>query len=128
MTGTSPALPVNAIVAFRRSLIGLMTRIPYWFLALVTRVSIAGVFWQSGQTKMDGWRVSESAIELFRSERRIYGSRTWTRTELETVLALVQATERQRERRRAMPPRPRVGRRLDAPGRRASTSGCIRLM
>lgn len=29
-------------------------------------------------------------IELFRSERRILGSRTWTRTELETVISLVQ--------------------------------------
>lgn len=45
-----------------------MEAIPYWLVALVIRLSIAGVFWLSGQTKMTGWRVNESAIELFRSE------------------------------------------------------------
>ena len=53
------------------SLIGAMEAIPYWFVALITRLSIAGVFWQSGQTKVDGFRVTESAIELFRSEYRL---------------------------------------------------------
>jgi len=52
-------------------LIGAMDAIPYWFVALVTRVSIAGVFWQSGQTKVDGFRVTDTAIELFRSEYRL---------------------------------------------------------
>lgn len=52
-------------------LIGAMEAIPYWFVALVTRISIAGVFWQSGQTKVDGFHVTESAIELFRSEYRL---------------------------------------------------------
>jgi putative oxidoreductase len=52
-------------------LIGAMQAIPYWFVALVTRVSIAGVFWQSGQTKVDGFRVTDTAIELFRSEYRL---------------------------------------------------------
>lgn len=48
-----------------------MEAIPYWFVALVTRISIAGVFWQSGQTKVDGFRVTESAIELFRNEYQL---------------------------------------------------------
>jgi len=52
-------------------LIGAMEAIPYWFVALVTRLSIAGVFWQSGQTKVDGFRVTDTAIELFRSEYRL---------------------------------------------------------
>lgn len=52
-------------------LIGLMEAIPCWFVALITRVSIAGVFWQSGQTKVDGFQVTETAIELFRSEYRL---------------------------------------------------------
>lgn len=38
-----------------------------------------------------GETVPLDLIELFRSERRIYGSRTWTRTELKTVISLVQA-------------------------------------
>ena len=52
-------------------LIGAMEAIPYWLVALITRVSIAGVFWQSGQTKVDGFHVTETAVELFRSEYRL---------------------------------------------------------
>ena len=52
-------------------LIGAMDAIPYWFVALITRVSIAGVFWQSGQTKVEGFHVTESAVELFRTEYQL---------------------------------------------------------
>jgi putative oxidoreductase len=52
-------------------LIGAMEAIPYWFVALITRISIAGVFWQSGQTKVDGFHVTDTTIELFRSEYRL---------------------------------------------------------
>jgi NADPH:quinone reductase-like Zn-dependent oxidoreductase len=38
-----------------------------------------------------GETVPLDLIDLFRSERRIYGSRTWTRSELKTVISLVQA-------------------------------------
>ncbi len=48
-----------------------MACIPYWFVALVGRISIAAVFWRSGQTKLDGWHVSDSAIELFRNEYKL---------------------------------------------------------
>jgi len=68
MTDTSLSSRSNAVAALVHKLIGLMASIPYWLLALLTRVSIGGVFWQSGQTKVDGWRLSDSAIELFRSE------------------------------------------------------------
>lgn len=49
----------------------LMESIPYALVALITRISIGGVFWQSGQTKVDGWHISASAIELFRNEYRL---------------------------------------------------------
>ncbi|QIG50323.1 DoxX family protein [Nordella sp. HKS 07] len=49
----------------------LFERIPYALIALVARVAPAAVFWQSGQTKLDGWRVSENAIYLFREEYRL---------------------------------------------------------
>lgn len=52
-------------------LIGALEAIPYVFVALITRVSIAGVFWQSGQTKVDGFHITDTAIELFRSEYRL---------------------------------------------------------
>jgi putative oxidoreductase len=49
----------------------LLACIPYAFVALIGRVSIAAVFWRSGQTKLDGWRMSDSAIELFREEYKL---------------------------------------------------------
>jgi putative oxidoreductase len=48
-----------------------MDRLPYSLIALSARVFPAAVFWRSGQTKLSGWRVSESAIELFRSEYQL---------------------------------------------------------
>jgi putative oxidoreductase len=50
---------------------GVMSAIPYWLVVLITRISIAAVFWQSGQTKLDGWQISASAIELFRNEYKL---------------------------------------------------------
>lgn len=72
MTGLS-VLPYSqgGLAALTARAIALMAAIPYWFVALVGRISIAAVFWRSGQTKLDGWQVSESAIELFREEYRL---------------------------------------------------------
>jgi putative oxidoreductase len=71
MTDVSLARPHDAIALPLRRIIGWMEAIPYSFVALLTRLSIAGVFWQSGETKVDGWQVTASAIELFRSEYRL---------------------------------------------------------
>jgi putative oxidoreductase len=54
-----------------QQLIAGLSSIPYWFLALLTRISIAAVFWRSGQTKVDGWHLSNSAIDLFRYEYKL---------------------------------------------------------
>lgn len=67
LTTSSASTPARLV----KRAIGAMEAIPYWFVALLTRVAIAGVFWQSGQTKVEGFRISESAIELFRSEYRL---------------------------------------------------------
>ena len=53
------------------AIIGLLSRIPYDLTALVARLSMAAVFWQSGQTKVEGWHVSENAIYLFQNEYRL---------------------------------------------------------
>ncbi len=58
----------NALSSLIRRSIGWMEAIPYWLVALVARLSIAGVFWQSGRTKVEGFTVTDSAIELFRTE------------------------------------------------------------
>jgi putative oxidoreductase len=61
----------GGIVSFVRWTIALMERIPYWLIALMARVPVAGVFWLSGRTKVDGWnifRINESAVLLFENE------------------------------------------------------------
>lgn len=51
--------------------IALFGEIPYALIALMARVAPAAVFWQSGQTKLEGWRVSDNAIYLFREEYKL---------------------------------------------------------
>lgn len=46
-------------------------RIPHDFVALISRLSIAAVFWQSGQTKVDGWHVTDNAVYLFETEYKL---------------------------------------------------------
>lgn len=71
------------MLAYR--LVSLLDRIPHSLIAFLGRFSIAAVFWQSGQTKIEGlainlvsgefqfgWpHLSASAIELFRTEYRL---------------------------------------------------------
>lgn len=69
--------PLTASARFRdiaglvRRLIAAMDSIPQDAIALAARIFPAAIFWQSGQTKLDGWRVSENAIVLFREEYRL---------------------------------------------------------
>ncbi len=56
--------------ALRRA-IAALEAIPLDALTLAARVFAAAIFWQSGQTKLDGWRVSDTAIVLFRQEYRL---------------------------------------------------------
>jgi putative oxidoreductase len=46
-------------------------RFPSWLLGLIIRVGIADVFWRSGQTKVSGWHVTQTAIQLFRDEYKV---------------------------------------------------------
>jgi putative oxidoreductase len=71
MRARSEAGAGGAIASFVRWTIGLMEKIPYWLIALMARVPVAGVFWLSGRTKVDGWnifRINESAVLLFENE------------------------------------------------------------
>ncbi|WP_119389113.1 DoxX family protein [Taklimakanibacter lacteus] len=61
-------IPAAALI---RKAIGLCEQIPYSLIALAARVFPAAVFWQSGQTKLDGWQVSDNAVYLFREEYRL---------------------------------------------------------
>lgn len=80
-----PAAPSSALVTWLRGLIARFSRIPDSLIALIGRFSIAAIFWKSGQTKIEGFAVdlvagefrfgwpqlSDSALELFRSEYRL---------------------------------------------------------
>lgn len=66
-----PAQPASGLAGLVHRANALMSAIPYWFVALIARLSIAGVFWQSGQTKVEGWRVTDTAIALFQDEYRL---------------------------------------------------------
>lgn len=84
VTSTCPASssPLSLLI---ESLVALFSRIPDSLIALIGRFSIAAIFWKSGQTKIEGlaidliagefqfgWpHLSESALELFRSEYRL---------------------------------------------------------
>lgn len=65
MSFASPVIqPVLRIVA-------LLNRMPAWLLGLVIRIGIADVFWRSGQTKVSGWHVTDTTIQLFRDEYKV---------------------------------------------------------
>jgi putative oxidoreductase len=46
----------------------LAARIPFDIVALMLRIFPALVFWQSGRTKVDGWRIADSTWFLFEQE------------------------------------------------------------
>jgi putative oxidoreductase len=49
----------------------LAERIPYSVIALTSRIAVAGVFWRSGQTKVDGFSIREETFYLFREEYKV---------------------------------------------------------
>ncbi|MCW0236093.1 MAG: DoxX family protein [Ferrovibrio sp.] len=66
-----PSVPPGSLIVRLRLFIGAMDAIPHSLIALAARIFPAAIFWQSGQTKLDGWHVSDSAIALFRDEYRL---------------------------------------------------------
>lgn len=50
---------------------GLFARIPDDFIALLGRISMGAIFWLSGQTKVNGFSLSENALELFREDYKL---------------------------------------------------------
>ena len=54
-----------------RRVLGLLDAIPHSLIALVARLSIAAVFWQSGRTKVEGFMLNDTALYLFENEYRL---------------------------------------------------------
>ncbi|MDI7860998.1 DoxX family protein [Rhizobiaceae bacterium n13] len=52
-------------------LLKLLDRIPHDLIALIARLSVGAVFWRSGQTKVDGWHVTDTAVYLFEHEYKL---------------------------------------------------------
>lgn len=67
MPDLAPPLPQRLL----EKAIQVLQRIPNDLIAVIARLSIAGVFWRSGETKLDGWSVSDSAVYLFENEYRL---------------------------------------------------------
>ncbi len=70
---TSPATSA-ALGMIRRPvemIIGLFDRIPHSAIALLARIVIGLIFWQSGRTKVAGFQVTDSAILLFQEEYKV---------------------------------------------------------
>jgi len=68
---TTAMAPSPTIATRFQSALGLLGRIPHDLIALISRLSIGAVFWQSGQTKVEGWHVTDSAVYLFQTEYRL---------------------------------------------------------
>lgn len=78
----APASTVHATARPLHKLVAAFARIPHDLVALVARLSLAGTFWLSGQTKVEGLlldpiggevelgmpRLSGNAVDLFRYE------------------------------------------------------------
>ena len=71
MSDTSLARSHSGLSASIAHIIEWMEAIPYRFTALMLRIPLAAVFWRSGQTKVDGWHLSASAVDLFRDEYKL---------------------------------------------------------
>lgn len=85
-SATTPSAGLRArITVLVRQAVGLLESIPHSFIAVVARFSIAAVFWNSGQTKVQGFalnivtgefqlgwpRLSDSAVALFEEEYKL---------------------------------------------------------
>jgi putative oxidoreductase len=46
----------------------ILDKIPQSLISLAARIFPAAVFWRSGETKVEGWHLTDSAIALFRDE------------------------------------------------------------
>jgi putative oxidoreductase len=67
-----PAATTGPRALYNRAARWLETWIGHDLLALAARFGIAGVFWLSGRTKVEGWlSVSESAVALFEDEYKV---------------------------------------------------------
>jgi putative oxidoreductase len=59
------------VISWLQAAVRWADRFPSWLLGLIIRVGIADVFWRSGQTKVSGWHVTQTTVQLFRDEYKV---------------------------------------------------------
>lgn len=70
-TADKPRLFHGLRAAWNRCADALSGAVPDTLLALAARFGIAGTFFLSGRTKVDGFRVTDGAVALFRDEYKV---------------------------------------------------------
>ncbi|TCS64960.1 DoxX family protein [Varunaivibrio sulfuroxidans] len=55
-----------------KSTLALLDRVPHSLIALLARLGVAGIFWRSGQLKIDAnWHITSSTLFLFQDEYKV---------------------------------------------------------
>ena len=67
----APADNPSASIGAIRTVVAVLNKIPQSLISLAARIFPAAVFWMSGQTKIEGFHVTDNAIALFRDEYRL---------------------------------------------------------
>ena len=68
---TMAAMESQTLARKFQNALHILDRTPQDLVALISRLSIGAVFWQSGQTKVDGWHVTDNAVYLFQNEYKL---------------------------------------------------------
>ncbi|MDX3926341.1 MAG: DoxX family protein [Shinella sp.] len=84
-TDTMPNVAPSAPPSLVDKALSAPGRIPNDLIALIARLSIAAVFWQSGQTKVNGWALSDNALYLFENEYKLPFIDPWFAAHLATL-------------------------------------------
>lgn len=73
MDQTQSARPTTgpSACALAKTAITRLENIPTALIALIARLGIAGIFWQSARTKVDGFTVTENTFFLFAEEYKV---------------------------------------------------------
>jgi len=61
----------SALIRAMRTVAAVLDKIPQSLISLAARIFPAAVFWRSGETKVEGWHVTDSAIALFQDEYKL---------------------------------------------------------
>ncbi len=63
-TSSLPASGGFSVVSAYRKILGLADRIPFWLIQGAARVAVATVFWNSAQSKLASWQVTQQLFAM----------------------------------------------------------------